>query len=135
MASAYFDASALVKLFLEEQESEVARSLWGQSEVVVSSHLAYPEVCAGIAAARRDRRVSASLASRALRSWDRAWDEVRHVAVTDGVVASAGHLAHTRSLSGADAVHLASVLAVNEPGLLFAVWDARLRDAAEAEGV
>jgi predicted nucleic acid-binding protein len=135
MATAYFDASGLVKLFIEEQDTEVAQSLWTQSDVVVSSRLAYPEVCAGIAAASRARRISSSLARRAMGSWDRAWDEVRHLAVSAEVVTSAGRLVRERSLSGADAVHLASVLTVNESGLLFAVWDERLRDAAHAEGV
>jgi predicted nucleic acid-binding protein len=135
MGSVYFDASALVKLFLFEQESEVAQMLWSQSEAVISSRLAYPEVCAGIGAAARAGRISASVANKATASWTRSWDEVRHLVISPEVVASAGRLAQTRSLSGADAVHLASVLTVNEPDLLFAVWDVRLRDAAAAEGV
>jgi predicted nucleic acid-binding protein len=58
-----------------------------------------------------------------------------HHELTEVVSEQAGRLAARRALRGSDAVHLASVLAVNQPGMLFAVWDECLRDAAHAEGV
>jgi predicted nucleic acid-binding protein len=42
----------------------------------------------------------------------------------------AGHLARAHALRGADAVHLASALAVGDPGLIVAVWDRRLHTGA-----
>lgn len=48
--------------------------------------------------------------------------------------ASAGQLARTHGLRGADAVHLASALAVRDPELIVAVWDRRLHSAALATG-
>lgn len=38
-------------------------------------------------------------------------------------------------MRGADAVHLASLLAIGVDGVLFAVWDQRLRAVASAAGV
>ena len=46
----------------------------------------------------------------------------------------AGHLARTHALRGADAVHLASALAVGDPDLIVAVWDRRLHAGAQAAG-
>jgi predicted nucleic acid-binding protein len=44
-------------------------------------------------------------------------------------------LALRRALAGADAVHLATALAVRTPELVFATWDRRLAEAARAEGL
>jgi predicted nucleic acid-binding protein len=55
--------------------------------------------------------------------------------LTAAVAREAGHLAKELSLKGADAIHLASVLAVGAGDTLFAVWDERLREAAARSGV
>lgn len=47
----------------------------------------------------------------------------------------AGQLAGRLALRGADAVHLASLLAIGAPETIFAVWDQRLRVGAQAAGV
>jgi hypothetical protein len=44
----------------------------------------------------------------------------------------AGQLARSHALRGADAVHLASALAVADPDLVVAVWDRRLHAGAAA---
>ncbi len=46
----------------------------------------------------------------------------------------AGRLARADALRGADAVHLASALAVGDPDLIVAVWDRRLHIGAQAAG-
>ena len=53
MAIVYFDSSALVKLVLDETGSELAAQLWNACDAALSSRLAYPEVCAALAAAGR----------------------------------------------------------------------------------
>ena len=53
----YFDASALSKLVLrDEQGSDLAVSLWHGADRVLSSRLAYPEAFSSIVKARRNRR-------------------------------------------------------------------------------
>jgi predicted nucleic acid-binding protein len=47
----------------------------------------------------------------------------------------AGQLARVHALRGADAVHLASALAIGDPDLVVAVWDRRLHAGAKAAGV
>jgi len=45
------------------------------------------------------------------------------------------NLAKSHAVRGADAVHLASALAVNDPDLVVAVWDRRLHAGMLAAGV
>ena len=46
----------------------------------------------------------------------------------------AGALAGEHALRGADAVHLASLLALGDPTALFVAWDRRLRTGALSVG-
>lgn len=135
MAIAYFDSSAFVKLVVDEDGSDLAAAVWDGSDAVVSSRLAYPEVRAALAAAGRDRRLTRADQQRAEAEWERYWGATRAVELTAAVTAHAGELAGRYALRGADAVHLASLLAVGREATLFAVWDQRLRAGALAAGV
>jgi|SRR5665647_88542 len=86
-------------------------------------------------AARGAARAHASEQSRAEVLWEDFWAATRTVELTETITAHAGHLASRHALRGADAVHLASLLAVGAAETLFAVWDQKLRTGAEAAGV
>ena len=136
MASiAYFDSSAFVKLIVEEQGSAQAAAIWDEAALVVSSRLSFPEVSAALAAAVRSGRLDQAAGDEAAGIWQRAWTQVMHLELTAGIEASAGRLAWEYALRGADAVHLASALALRESDLVFVVWDAQLRPGAEAAGL
>ena len=135
MAIVYFDSSAFVKLVVEEDGSDIAAALWDGCDAAVSSRLAYPEVRAALAAAERAHRLRPADRLRAEESWERYWAATRAVALTDTITAHAGDLAGQYALRGADAVHLASLLAVGAADVLFAVWDQRLRAGAQAARV
>ena len=55
---------------------------------------------------------------------------MRPVELTAAVERHAGQLARSHALRGADAVHLASALAVADPDLVVAVWDRLLHAGA-----
>ncbi len=63
------------------------------------------------------------------------WSATRAVELTDPITMRAGELAGMHALRGADAVHLASALAVGVADTLFAAWDKRLRSGAETVGL
>jgi predicted nucleic acid-binding protein len=130
MALVYFDSSALVKLVVEEEGSDVAAALWDGCDAALSSRLAYPEVRAALAAAGRAHRFAAGGQQQAEAAWERYWRAVRPVQLTAAITTQAGQRAGSHALRGADAVHLASALAVGAHSLLFAAWDQRLRSAA-----
>jgi predicted nucleic acid-binding protein len=135
VAIVYFDASALVKLIVDESGSDLAAQLWDDCDASVASRLAYPEVRAALAAAGRNHDLDPSGLAQAQQAWEQFWPAVRPVELTRPVERHAGELAARHSLRGADAVHLASVLAVDNDHLILAAWDRRLRSGASAAGL
>ena len=135
MAIVYFDSSALVKLVLDETGSDVAAALWNACDAALSSRLAYPEVCAALAAAGRDHDLTESEASAAADDWEIFWSSMRPIELSADVERVAGELAVLHRLRGADAVHLASALALGSAEVTVAVWDKRLHSGAAAAGL
>lgn len=135
MALVYFDASALVKLLVEEDGSDVAADLWDGCDAPVSSRLAYPEVRAALAAALRNHDLKPADVATAERTFEEYWFSVRPVELSRSVEHRAGQLAARHGLRGADAVHLASALALEDEELVLAVWDRRLHGDAGSVGL
>ncbi len=135
MAVVYFDASALVKLFLDEHGSDLAATLWDECDIAATSLLTYPEVCAALAAAERNRDASAPEITEALARWNVAWERLRVVELTSELAVHAGELAREHQLGGADAVHLASALLLEPAGVVLAAWDRRLHSGAAGAGL
>ncbi|HEU5270043.1 MAG TPA: type II toxin-antitoxin system VapC family toxin [Jatrophihabitans sp.] len=135
MTIVYFDSSAFVKLLVEEDGSELAAALWDGCDAAVAGRLGCPEVRAALAVARRDHRLTAADHRCAEAAFAGYWAATRMVELTDRVAERAGQLATDHALRGADAVHLASVLAVGADHAVLAVWDQRLRAGARAAGV
>ncbi len=135
MALVYFDSSAFVKLLAEEAGSELAAQLWDGCDAAVASRLAYPEVRAALAAAARNHDLDDADLDDAELAWDSYWAATRPVELTAAVEQHAGQLARTHALPGADAVHLASALAIGDPDLVLAAWDRRLHAGAQAAGL
>ena len=135
MALVYFDSSALVKLVLDEVGSDIAAALWNACDAALSSRLAYPEVCAALAAAGRSHDLTSSEVAAAASDWELFWGSMRPVELSADVERVAGSLAASHRLCGADAVHLASALAPGSTDLTVAVWDQRLHAGAVAVGL
>ena len=135
MALVYFDSSALVKLLVEEEGSDIVADLWDGCDAALSSRLAYPEVRAALAAARRNHDLDEDGLGRAERSWEEYWATTRPVELTSAVEWLAGEVAGSHPLRGADAVHLASALVLGDQDLVMAVWDRRLHAGAIAVGL
>jgi uncharacterized protein len=135
VALVYFDSSALVKLVVEEAGSQLAAELWDGCDAALTSRLAYPEVCAALAAAGRGHDLGDDDLLAAEKAWESFWAATRPVELTPSVEQRAGQLAREHALRGADAVHLASALAIDDPDLVVAVWDRRLHAGALASGV
>ncbi len=95
----YFDSSALVKLIVEEAGTDVASALWDGCDAALSSRLAYPEVCAALAAGHRNHDVSDDGYARASRDWTDFWTAIRPVELTTDIERQAGVLAHRHALA------------------------------------
>jgi predicted nucleic acid-binding protein len=103
--------------------------------VALSSRLAYPEVCAALAAAERNDDLTEAEASAAASDWELFWAPMRPVELSADVERSAGSLAVAHQLRGVDAVHLASALVLGATDLTVAVWGKRLHAGAAAVGL
>ncbi len=132
MPLVYFDSSAFVKLVVEEEGSDLAAEMWDGCDAALSSRLAYPEVRAALAASGRNQDLDEDELAAAEEAWEEYWAATRPAELTAAVERDAGELASLHSLRGADAIHLASALAIGDPELIFAAWDQRLHAGAQA---
>ena len=134
----YLDSSSIVKLYLTEEASALTREPLSQAAKSVTSLVAYAEVRAALAAARRARRIRSNRELAAAKSdVELDWEEFAHAEVTESLVGTAGDLAEKHSLSGFDALHLASALgfrASTAEEVQLLTWDHRLARAAQNEG-
>lgn len=135
MALVYFDSSALVRLVVEEDGTDLVAELWDNCDAALSSRLAYPEVRAALAASARNHDLGDEDLQTAEQAWEEFWAATRPVELTPAVEQMAGQLAKSHALRGADAVHLASALAIDNPDLVVAVWDRRLHAGVLAAGI
>jgi uncharacterized protein len=135
VTSAFWDSSGVVKLLIEEPGWEIAVETWNDADRNVASRLVVPEVSAAIAAARRAGRLGADSAGEARRRAKQHLRAIEFVELTPGVDAHAADLAVEHDLSGADAVHLASALALRVVEPIVVTWDRRLSTAALDSGL
>ena len=126
------DSSAIVKLLLEEEGSDLARLVWQEADRVVATRLARIESATAVAAARRDRRIRPAAEARAHTQLESLWLEIDIQELDSELESDALALARAHPISGADAVHLAAAI---ETGAALLTWDQRQAVAARAEGL
>ena len=132
---AYFDTSALLKLVIAEDGADQAILLWQQAGEIAVSRLAWPEAVAALAAAHRGRRVGDEGYQAATDGLRSCFERCTVVSIADSLVDRAADLAAGYDLRAADAIHLATALAVMEADSVFVTWDKQLRVAAVQAGL
>ncbi|MGW8568568.1 type II toxin-antitoxin system VapC family toxin [Isoptericola sp. NPDC055881] len=134
MALVYFDASALVKLCVHEPGSRLASALWNRADVVVSSRIADAEVRAALAAGERAGVLDPLARRRGAALWDELSAGLHTIEVTPDVSVRAADLlaASPVPLRAADALHVASALAVAHADTVVAAWDEHVAGAARS---
>ena len=134
----YFDTSALMKLFVTEQHSEVTQRFAAESARVVVSQITWVEMCAGLALKQRTRQVNADISATALDQLRLEWPRYLRLAIDDHLTAEAGDLAQRFGLRAYDGIQLASAQRAHRQlgrNLLFCCFDKQLNAAATALGV
>lgn len=131
----YGDTSGLVKLVIDEIGSDQMDSLYSRADIVAAARIAYAELRAALAALARAGRIARSQLPRVRQEAEEVWNGVSPIEVDSSLVQRAGDLAEEHYLRGYDAVHLAALQRLGEPGgCLLASWDSELRRAARALG-
>jgi len=131
----FLDTSTLAKRYVQEPGSEELEELFFSlvKEAFVST-LAFVEFAAAIGRKLRKKEILEESAAKAMRELEKDWHGLfSKIPLTDDLAMSAASLAVQYPLTGADAVHLASALAVDAD--LFVVSDNLLISAAEKIGI
>lgn len=133
----YLDASALVKVFVDEQGRDEVLAAVAEAELAATARLGYVECRAAFARARREGRLSETGERVAGRSLDQRWSHLAVVELDEALMRQAADLTRAYALRSADAVHLASAIVISgarRNQTTFACWDRGLSEAAEAAG-
>lgn len=132
---AYLDASALVKVVLDEQGAEVALRLWHSAVPIATTRISQAEIACAIESAVRGRRLGRERVPAGIEDGSFLWDRVSAIEVEPSLVDVAVQVGTRHGLRGLDAIHVASALELAEFGPTLVSWDERQRAAARAEGL
>ncbi len=133
----YFDASALVKRYVNEPNSDQIRKL-ATSGYVATARSTGAEIASALARRCREKHIATQDRDRALEALETDFSELYVVELTPRVDARARDLLTRHTLRASDAVQLASSLELKAElkfDVGFAAFDARLVDAARDEGL
>lgn len=132
----YCDASFIAKLLLKEEEgADLAEAIFDGADELFTSTLSYPETRSALSGNLRSRILTTSDFRDSLVLFEQLWPQFEIVQMTEVIALRAGDLVTQFSLSGADAVQLASALRTPYfRDLTFVTWDRRQAEAAHALG-
>jgi predicted nucleic acid-binding protein len=136
----YQDTDSICKRYLTDEEgiAETRRAA-DAADVLAASLIAYAEVKGVLARARRARRIrSRNAFEQASADFEGDWQDYFVISVSTELVREAGRLATEHALTGVDAIHLASAIALRErvPDVVaVSTWDRVLASAMRAEGL
>lgn len=128
----YLDTSALLKIYFEEEGSDLVDQYLGRADVVATCWIAYVEARAAFA-----RRLSPGERQRARVGLDHDWPRYLKIDVTEPLLREAALVAERYRLRAYDAVHLASARILRDrhgEAVTFGSWDLELDEAAARDG-
>lgn len=132
----YLDTSSLVKLYVQEEDSNAIEKLVGSSEVVATSLIAYAEARSAFARRSKEDVYSIDEYRQIILRFDQDWENYLRIGVTGDLVRRAGDLAEKYRLRGFDAIHLSSAIMFREElsfPVYFSCSDQKLQNASRME--
>lgn len=134
----YLDTSSLVKLYVQEEDSNAIEKLVGSSEVVATSLIAYAEARSAFARRLREDVYSIDEYRKIILRFDQDWENCLRLGVTGDLIRRAGDLAEKHGLRGFDAIHLSSAITFREElsfPVYFSCSDHKLQNASRMENL
>ncbi len=134
----FFDASALVKRYVEEPGTDAMRALTRRRGELAASRVSAVEVPAALARRAREGDLAMESARKQSRRFLAELVDMRIVEIRPPVVERAAALVWRHPLRAYDALQLASALHLAQAtglALTFVCADSRLRESAQREGL
>lgn len=132
---AYLDSSTLVKLFLDEPGSDIAREIWESGALLATNRISHAELACALATAVRADRHERGKVDPGVIDGTFLSENANLVEADAAVVDLAAVVGIRHGLHGIDAIHVASALQLAAFGSILVSWDERQRRAARAEGL
>lgn len=134
----YFDTSALIKRYVEEDDSDYINELIAGGAVVATGLATRAEMAAGINRLFRMNSITQEHRSIALRDFRSDWHHYERIVISEELVARADSLTGEYALRGYDAIHLACGLTWQdalELPITVVTYDLQLKEAAQKAGM
>lgn len=124
-----------MKLFVEEQESAIVRTVCNRAQYVSVSQITWAEMFAALALKQRTRQIDLPVANRALEELRTEWARYQRLGVDRSLIVQAGDLAWRFGLRAYDSVQLATAHLVHlqlGASMVFCCFDKQLNAAAQS---
>jgi predicted nucleic acid-binding protein len=134
----FCDTSALIKLYVEEDQSDQMRVTEREADKIAVCRITYAEAMAGLSRRQREDQGDEVSIEKSKRNLTADWNEFVVLEITQPLVELAADLADTFALRGYDSVQLAGARILQQSGgesLRFACFDQRLSKAAAVLGM
>ncbi len=137
----YLDSSAWLKRYFLEPGSDWMTRLFQSGDLLASSVLGHIEVTSALARQQVPRKLDEEKLARLQKQLEEDWGDLAGLPLTEEVVDRALRLARSYKLRGADAVHLATALGMNDTlagtgnSLVLVASDEELLAAAQQTGL
>jgi uncharacterized protein len=138
----YLDTSALLKLYVCEEGTDLARQMVKEASIIATAKVAYPETRAALARGLREEVLTPTAYKESVMNFIADWPSYFVLELTDAVIYKAGELAELYKLRGFDSIHMASVLTLadvlaqeeSKEQINIGCWDKGLAEALKASG-
>lgn len=134
----FCDTSALVKLYVQELDSDAVMQRAAASEILAVSRITWVEVMSAMARRSRERPADAAHLIQARQRFEEDWAHYVVLEITPELTRLAGDYAEAFALRAYDSIQLAAAQTLNQelPGEVgFACFDTRLVNAARLLGM
>lgn len=109
----YLDTSAAVKLYVNEEGTQLVEKIVRDSSIVATSKVAYAEARAAFARAFREGIITKKIYNEVIVSFKQDWNNFFKLEVSNKIIELAGELTETHYLRGFDAIHLSSAITLS----------------------
>ncbi|KAM3090108.1 type II toxin-antitoxin system VapC family toxin [Phormidesmis sp. 146-35] len=136
----YLDASAWVKRYYQELGTVWLQTLFAQNPTFACATLGAIEVTATLARKQKALQIKPAQFQPKIQALEADWQNFIQIQLTSNVVDQSKHLAEQLALRGADSIHLASALVLQNhlsstDQLIFIASDQELKTAAQTSGL